>query len=143
MQPLPLPQGVSDLAVGDRAAKLAMPAAMVGRFVAQESAVGKVASPARDEEVDGGGCLEKAARGWRFPTAGGDSTVTLTLNVVAAAARVERVETRGALAAAEAERVVRERLRPAGGCLAGFAPGRWVVVLSVGADGRVVRVRVI
>jgi Ca-activated chloride channel family protein len=143
VQPLPLPQGVSDLAVGDGMAKLAMPAAALGGFVAQESAVSGAKRPASDEAACADGCLEQAALGWRLPAAAGESTVTLTLTVAAGAARVERVDSRGALPLAQAERVVREGVRLASACLSGLSPGRWVVVLTVAADGRVVRVRVI
>ncbi len=142
VQPLPLPQGVSDLAVGDGTAKLAMPASL-GRFAARESAAGAIGTPARDEPENGGNCLEPAASAWRFPAAAGESTITVTLRVAAGATRVERVDARGALPPVAADRVVREGVRVASACLSGLSPGRWVVVLTVAADGRVVRVRVV
>jgi hypothetical protein len=67
----------------------------------------------------------------------------LTLTVAASSARVERVAVRGALPAPETERIVREGVHLASACLTGLSPGRWVVVLTVAADGRVVRVRVV
>ena len=143
VQPLPLPQGVSDLAVGGGTGKLALPAATVGRVAAQESAAGAPAVSKIGERDGEGECLEMIARGWRFPAAAGESTVTLTLTVAFAGVRLAGAETLGNLPAAEAERVVRERLSPAVGCPAGLAPGRWIVVLTVAADGRVVRVRVL
>jgi len=143
VQPLPLPQGVSDLAVGDGAAKLVMPAATVAGFAAQRSVAGEATVDARDEEAGGENCLERRAQKWRFPAAGGESTVTLTLTAAPAGVRIERVETRGALPAAEAERIVREGVRLASPCPAGLSAGRWVVVVTVAADGRVMRVRVV
>ena len=143
VQPLPLPQGVSDLAVGDGAAKLVMPAATVAGFAAQRSVAGEATVDTRDEEAGGENCLERRAQKWRFPAAGGESTVTLTLTAAPAGVRIERVETRGALPAAEAERIVREGVRLASPCPAGLSAGRWVVVVTVAADGRVMRVRVV
>jgi len=143
VQPLPLPQGVSDLAVGGGTAKLALPAATVGRLTARDGMTSGTAVVVGDEETGRGDCFESAALGWRFPAAAGGSTVTLTLTVAPAGVRVEGAETLGNLPADEAERVARQQVSTAGGCLAGFVPGRWIVVLTVAADGHVVRVRVL
>jgi hypothetical protein len=67
----------------------------------------------------------------------------LTLTVAPAGVRIERVEARGALSVGKAERIAREGVRLASACLAGLSPGRWVVVVTVAADGAVVRVRVV
>ncbi len=166
-QPLPLPQGVSDLAVGKAsvsavakfaAAPQAADRAVAGvaggvpsaEEVAVQRATGTAATPQRGKDserlrdLEPLACaecraLEAAARAWRFPAASGPSTVTVRLASGADGPRILTTKVDGPLSQAAAERAVRERLADARACIerATASGARLVLVFLLRADGSV------
>jgi Ca-activated chloride channel family protein len=167
-QPLPLPESVSDLAVGGQPLKLAYAPASV-----TASGVGGVvgASPLREElriggsvdsvspsvtEVDRAGtrsgeaaeawrALELAAHTWLFPTASATSTVTVRLKLVDGSPMIAMLRVDGALPRAAAERAVRAHLADTRECVekAVIRGGTLILTLTVRPDGTVADARMV
>ncbi|MEW6336367.1 MAG: VIT and vWA domain-containing protein [Acidobacteriota bacterium] len=162
-QPLPLPEGVSDLAVGGvaqaklAAAPIAVPGThQVSRGVFAEEVTlgsrdaakseGETQRPAGNEvrdrrEADEASCLETAVRAWSLPAASGETVLTLTLKVASGRATIGKLEGSGPLSSASARPVVEAGLAALGRCLGGDGTVRLKVVVN--AAGAVTRVEVV
>ncbi len=162
-QPLPLPEGVSDLAVGEVAGvKLAMTPGAVpmagqalyrrraddeSREVPDAAKVEGTAARSRGNEVrlarpsDEPACLEKASQRWAFPVSAGETTVTLALKVTAGRASLEKVGSSRPLAASAVWPVVAAEMAALGRCLGRDRTLR--LRLLVNATGAVSRVEVL
>lgn len=169
-QPLPLPQGVSDLAVGGQATKMAyapsnqamgVPGGVMGGFVGGQPIVSRDAlevseavdatkpnqereprvSPAAPEWRT----LEQAARGWRFPVAPASSEITVTVELAGSHPRIVAVTASGALSRATAERVLRAHLAETRECLEKAMPSgaKLSLTFKVRPDGSVADVRMV
>ena len=159
-QPLPLPQGVSDLAVGNGAAKMAYaPASAVGGVsggipggvradarLAEEVAitgatVGEqlMQDRARPEATESARSLERAVTAWQFPAASGRSVITARLTLVQGKPTVVAVRVKGALAREAVERVLGSHLSELKRWLESHAPlgGETVLTITVRPDGTV------
>jgi Ca-activated chloride channel family protein len=160
-QPLPLPQGVSDLAVGNQ--KMAS-ATAYGAMAAPGGIVGGWPSASRDalkvsEAVDATKpdqergprvpptarewvTLEQAARGWRFPPAPKGSVVTVRLRLEHGNPVLASLVAIGGLLRSAALRAVTTHLGETRACLQVVAPGaELVLTLTVRLDGTVEHVR--
>jgi len=166
-QPLPLPQGVSDLAVGGTASKMAYAAASpvmaaggvegevpASRVPVSRDALGvsdatRPAGPKPEQSPSGSpsapGCLslENAVRGWRFPATTGLSSITIKLKLTHGTPTLLGVTVSGAASPAEAERLVRGHLAETRACLQNaVAPGATLTItLRVRPGGTVADVR--
>lgn len=162
-QPLPLPAGVSDSAVGGgERHKLAMTPAsapMVGqafyRRLAEDETrpvrdAAKVESPAARERGNEARlqrrsteetCLEKAAARWVFPAAAGETIVTVTLKIEGGRVSLDKVESTGSLAVSAVRPAVAAETAALGRCLG--RDGTVELRLLVNAAGTVTRVDVL
>lgn len=162
-QPLPLPEGVSDLAVGGvarvklAAAPIAVPGTheVSGGVFAEEvtpgsrdaaKSEGQTQRPAGNEahdrrESDEMRCLEAVVRAWAFPVASGETTLIVTLRVRSGRATIERLESSGPLGAASARSAIAAGLAELGRCLGGDGSVRVRVVVN--GAGAVTRVEVL
>jgi Ca-activated chloride channel homolog len=159
-QPLPLPQGVSDLAVGNQAAKMAYaPASVAGGVaggipggmradarISEEVLVDKLRPPrgdaqdqARTEATESWRSLKQAVTAWQFPAASGRSVITARLTLVQGNPTVVAVRVKGGLAREAAERVLRSHLSEMKPWLESSAPGggETVLIITVRPDGTV------
>jgi Ca-activated chloride channel family protein len=169
-QPLPLPQGVSDLAVGGQATKMSYAPSNQVMGVAggvEGGAMGGLPIVSRDalevsEAVDATKpnqereprvsptapewvTLEQAARGWRFPAAPASSQIKVTVELAGGHPRIVAVTASGALSRAAAERVLRAHLAETRECLEKHVAvgGRLSLTFSVRPDGTVADVRMV
>jgi Ca-activated chloride channel family protein len=168
-QPLPLPQGVSDLAVGSAASKMAYAAAspamaaggIDGGAPTLGGPVSRDAKEASDAPLrvglsegypsgDAPGApewhrLEQAARTWRFPASPAASRVTFTLTLADGRPRIVALVVTGPLSHPAATAVVRAHLNEATACLrTAVARGaELVLTLTVQPDGSVADVRMV
>jgi hypothetical protein len=159
-QPLPLPEGVSDHAVGGMRVKAqvaapvpvayAAPGALAGTTVADgksEMDGGGAVTAVRTREVerrsgnearnrhasDETGCLETEVRTWSFPAAREETTLTVRLSVSAGRAIIERLESSGALGTTALRPVVTAGLAALGRCLGDGTVRLKIVVNAAGA----------
>jgi hypothetical protein len=167
-QPLPLPQGVSDLAVGGPAMKMASAPSYqamgapggvgsgalafrqpVLRDTVEGHKVLDITEPKRPREACVSATapewrtLQHAARAWRFPAARADSVVKARIELAGGRPRIVAVTVAGALSRAAVERVLRAHLAETRACLEkAVAPGaELVITLTVRANGTVDHVR--
>jgi len=168
-QPLPLPQGVSDLAVGGQGMKMASAAAAPAMAAGGvEGGVAALRPPVPREALDVSDAtrptgpnsgqrpsgspdtpewrsLEKAARGWRFPATASLTSITISLKLSQGTPTLLGVIVSGAASPGEVERVVRAHLAETKACLQkAVAPGATLTLtLSVRPDGTVADVRMV
>lgn len=159
-QPLPLPQGVSDLAVGNQAAKMAYaPASVAGGVaggipggmradarISEEVLVDKLRAPrenaqdqARTEATESQRSLDRAVTAWQFPAASGRSVIMLRLTLVRGNPTVVAVRVKGGLAREAVERVLGSHLSELKPWLESCASGggETVLTITVRPDGTV------
>ncbi len=162
-QPLPLPAGVSDRAVRDKAVTyLGMapaPVSMVnGEYLLlpeeqtrglQEAAKKDEGGAARwrgneagarqpSQEVE---CVERAMSRWVFPGSAGETTVVLTLKKIAGRVRIERINSVGFLPRSSLRPLVAAELSVLGRCFRLHA--RLTLKLSINSAGVVTRLEVL
>jgi Ca-activated chloride channel family protein len=169
-QPLPLPQGVSDLAVGGQAMKMAyapsyqamaVPGGVVGGVVGgspiaprdalEVSDATRATEPnAERRSSDSPSApewrsLEQTVRGWRFPLAPEGSVLTIRLRLVHSNPLLTSLVSTGGLSPSAASRVVRTHMAETKDCLQkAVAPGaELVLTLTVKPDGTVTDVQMV
>lgn len=132
VQPLPLPAGVSERAVGSDKWRYRETSALTESMrLLQPSSASAEPPP----------CLWAAARRWRFPAAAGDSTVIVELRLVGERAQLDDVTSRGFLSADAARSVVAAGVAALGDCLGRNAT--LTLALAVNAAGAVTRVELV
>jgi len=167
-QPLPLPQGVSDSAVGSgvsqgrvagvpmayapspRAEKLSTAQPVSGDLTADEETrpreEGDKFKNEKKEQADSAlACLQAAAAGWRFPTAAMASTVTVHVRFAAGQLQLDQVQLQGGLTEAAVRTFFRQHAAAVAACFGpqlqadpAYRPAR-ALRLTIAADGRVTR----
>jgi Ca-activated chloride channel homolog len=169
-QPLPLPQGVTDLAVGGQAMKMAYapsyqamgsPGGIVGGAPGGPPTVSRDAlevsdatraAEANSERKAGDSpsapewrSLEQAARAWHFPLASEGSVLTIRLRLVHGNPLLTSLVSTGGLSPSAAGRVVRTHLAESRACLEkAVAPGGTLTLrLTVRPDGTVADVQMV
>ncbi|MBU2547244.1 MAG: AgmX/PglI C-terminal domain-containing protein, partial [Proteobacteria bacterium] len=131
-QPLPLPSGVSDLAVGDRIKRSAAVGMMKHQAAFSEQSAENprpaILAPGNGSK-DGSGSARDEEK-----TAGRDSGPTLTVD-----------EVRGRLERSAVEKRLRDEIKAMAACLAGAtaAPGQAVYRFVIDESGRVAEIRVV
>jgi Ca-activated chloride channel family protein len=157
-QPLPLPQGVSDLAVGQPAGMAFAKAAPV----AANGALGgpPLPFPAAGEQTTidasesgqrstgraerGWNALAEAANRWRFPAAASRSSVRCRVRLADGQPRIVALSVTGALSRDTVERLLRAHLTEGKECVKRAVPvgAELVLALTVNPDGTVADVRI-